>query len=259
MATWTLHEGDCMDILPTLAAGSIDAVVTDPPYLTADSQVKLGGKGVAHVHVQSSAIGMPWGYSLDWVDAVAPLQPKQWIVYCNSYMLSGLIAKLEQYAKFGTVFVWRKSNAPVPTRNVPRFDCEFIVWAKRYDTNNVRARDFTSQVLDVPMPQAGCFAQERIVVNGGKAAHPTQKPLKVVTPFVRNLTEHGWTILDPFAGSGTTGVACIMEGRNFIGIELDPHYCRIARNRMEDAAAQQPLISMDETNQPTHKQLTWEA
>ncbi len=246
--TWKLYQGDCMDILPTLPAGCVDAVVTDPPYLTADSKVKLGGRGVTPVRVQSNAIGMPWGYSLDWVDAVAHLEPKQWIVYCNSYMLSGLIAKLEQYVKFGTVFVWRKSNAPVPTRNVPRFDCEFIVWAKRHDTNNVRARNFTSQVLDVPMPQAGCFATERIIVNGGQAAHPTQKPLKVIRPFIQNLTETGWSVLDPFAGSGTTGVACILEGRNFIGIELDPGYFAIAQKRLEDAAAQQPLFTYPELN-----------
>ncbi len=239
----TLYNADCLNVAPTLAG--VDAVITDPPYLTADSQVKLGGKGVTPVRVESHAVGMPWGYSLDWVDVVAQLNPKQWVIYCNSYMLGGLITKLEAYTKFGTVFVWRKSNAPVPTRNVPRFDCEFIVWVKQHGATNVRARHFDSQVIDVPMPQAGCFAVERITVNGGRAAHPTQKPLKVVSPFVRNLTEPGWTILDPFAGTGTTGVAALLEGRRFIGIEIDEGYCAIARKRIEDAAAQPLLFAQD--------------
>lgn len=237
-----LIHGDCMDVLPTLTG--IDAVITDPPYLTAESGIVMKSGGVAKVYAPTTVIGNPWGYSLDWVDAVAVLEPKQWIVYCNSYMLSGLIAKLENYAKFGTVFVWRKSNAPLMTRNVPRFDCEFVVWAKRHNTNNVRAGDFKSQVLDVPMPQAGCFATERIIKEGGKAAHPTQKPLKVVRPFVRNLTERGWCVLDPFMGTGTTGVAAIMEGRKFIGIEKDAEYFDIAQQRVNDVVAQPHLLDV---------------
>lgn len=234
--TTQLYHGDCLDILPTLAAGSVDAVITDPPYLTAESGVRIGGNGgVAKVINESRVIGMPWGYSLDWVDECARLEPKQWIVYCNSYMLSGLITKLEKYSKLGTVFVWRKSNAPIMTRNVPRFDCEFVVWAKQRNARNVRAGEFSSQVLDVPMPQAGCFAVERITVNGGVAAHPTQKPMKIVAPFVQRLTEKGWRIIDPFMGSGTTGVAAVLEGRNFIGIEIDAGYYAIAQRRIADA------------------------
>jgi len=238
---YELHCGDCLDILPTLRAGSVDAVVTDPPYLTAESGVRIGGNGgVAKTFVNSTVIGMPWGYSLDWIAACARLKPQHWIVYCNSFMLGGLIVELEKYAKLGTVFTWRKSNAPNPTRNVPRFDCEYIVWAKDPRATNVRAREFTSQVLDVPMPQAGCFATERLIVDGGRALHPTQKPIAVVRPFVHRLTERGWTVLDPFLGTGTTGVACRMEGRRFIGIELDPTYFAIAQRRI--ANAQPPLL-----------------
>ncbi len=242
--TYTLYQGDCLEILPTLAAGSVDAVITDPPYLTSDSGVTIGGNGgVAKAFVDSVAIGMPWGYSLDWIQQAAVLSPKHWVVYCNQYMLGGLITELEKYAKLGGVFVWRKSNAPNMTRNVPRLDCEFVVWAKDRRANNVRVREFTSQVLDVPMPQAGCFATERLTVNGGRALHPTQKPLSVVRPFVQRLTEYGQTVLDPFMGTGTTGEAALTSGRNFIGIELDAHYYRIAEQRI--ANAQPPLFVAD--------------
>lgn len=252
--TYTLYQGDCLEVLSTLAAGSVDAVVTDPPYLTSDSGVTIGGNGgVAKAYVDSVALGMPWGYSLDWVAMVARLKPQHWIVYCNQFMLGGLISELEKYAKLGAVFTWRKSNAPNMTRNVPRFDCEFIVWAKDRNARNVRAREFTSQVLDVPMPQAGCFATERIVINGGQALHPTQKPLSVVRPFVQRLTEWGWTVLDPFMGTGTTGEASIMEGRNFIGIELDAKYYRIAERRI--ANAQPPLFVADAPAVPEPEQL----
>ena len=250
---YQLLQGDCIEILPTLAAGSVDAVVTDPPYLTSDSGVTIGGNGgVAKTYVDSVALGMPWGYSLDWISLVARLNPQHWIVYCNQFMLGGLISELEKYAKLGAVFTWRKSNAPNMTRNVPRFDCEFIVWAKARNARTVRAREFNSQGIDVPMPQAGCFAAERIVVNGGQALHPTQKPLAVVRPFVQRLTEWGWTILDPFMGTGTTGVACCMEGRNFIGIELDAKYYHIAELRI--ANAQPPLFVADAPTIPDSAQ-----
>ena len=83
--------------------------------------------------------------------------------------------------------------------------------------------------------------------------------MDITARLISAFTRPGDTVIDCFAGVGTTGVATIKQSRNFIGIEIDPGYCRIARKRMEDAAAQQPLISMDEMNQPTHKQLTWEA
>lgn len=232
---YELHCGDCLEVMPTMPANSVDTVITDPPYLTANSGVPIAsGGGVAKTIVDSTVIGMPWGYSLDWIAAVARLEPQHWIVFCNSYMLGGLITEIEKYARLSCVFVWRKSNAPNPTRNVPRFDCEFVVWAKHHKAKNIRAREFTSQVLNVPMPQAGCFATERITLNGGRAAHPTQKPLAVVRPFVQRLTECGHTICDPFMGSGTTGVAALMEGRRFVGIEMDESYFAIAKRRIEN-------------------------
>ncbi len=250
--TYELYCGDCLDVLPTIAAGSVDAVITDPPYLTAESGVPVRGNSVAKVYAKSTVVGNPWGYSLDWIANVARLMPQHWIVYCNSYMLAGLISELEKYAKLGAVFVWRKSNAPIMTRNVPRFDCEFIVWAKDHKASNVRAREFGSQVLDVPMPQAGCFATERLTVDGGRALHPTQKPLAIVRPFIHRLTERGQTVIDPFMGTGTTGVACRMEGRRFIGVELDPTYYAIAEKRI--ANAQPPLLLPDAPAAPAPEQ-----
>lgn len=73
--------------------------------------------------------------------------------------------------------------------------------------------------------------------------HPTQKPLKLLNELIERYTSPGDTVFDPFAGSGTTGVACIKRGRNFIGCEIDPHYHAIAVRRLEDAAAQLPLFS----------------
>jgi DNA modification methylase len=239
----TLFRGDCLEVMADMQAGCVDAVITDPPYLVKAANVPIRGRGVTARIEDSFSIGLEWGYSLEWMDTVAALKPEQWIVFGNFYMLGGLCHRIGQFAEVGSVFVWRKNNAPRMTRNVPRFDCEFIVWAKGEGATNQRARNFDSQVLDVPMPQAGCFATERFLVHhSGKAAHPTQKPIAIVKPFVENLTAFSMTVFDPFMGSGTTGVAAVQTGRRFVGVEIDKGYFDIAVRRITDALAQPHLI-----------------
>lgn len=230
----TIYHGDCREVLPQLP--KVDLVLTDPPYLTDATGVPIHGNGgVAVVRHHTRSIGMPWGYSLDWMEAVSKLDPQHWVVFGNGRMLGGLCSRLERDLKLSTVFTWRKSNAPYMTRNVPRFDCEFIVWARAQKATCGRMGQFRSQVIDVPMPQAGCFAVERILEPGcGKAAHPTQKPLAVVEPFIARLDG---LILDPFMGSGTTLVAARNLKRKAIGIEIEERYCEIAARRLDGLKA----------------------
>ena len=72
--------------------------------------------------------------------------------------------------------------------------------------------------------------------------HPSQKPIKLIRKLIEKYTHEGDTILDPFMGSGTTGVACVQTGRNFIGIEIDPTYFAIAEKRIREAQMQPRLI-----------------
>jgi DNA modification methylase len=234
--------GDCLEVLPTLTG--VDAVVTDPPYKMrgGGGTVPIRGHGVTEAKSESFSVGEPWGYSLDWVEAVLRLEPKHFVVFCNSYMLGGLSHELERTMQMGAVFVWKKPNAPPNCRNTPKWDCEFVVWMKHPKATNGRAKEFRSQVLEVPFPVAGCFASERVLKPGTvQAAHPTQKPVAVTHPFVERFTDAGQTVLDPFMGSGTTGVACVQTGRKFVGVEIDPNYFDIACRRIEAAYAQMRL------------------
>jgi len=81
------------------------------------------------------------------------------------------------------------------------------------------------------------------VCNVEHGAHPTRKPLKIVADWVAKFTDPGETVLDPFMGSGTTGVACVMQGRKFIGIEKRPDYFELAWRRIADAQAQGALFA----------------
>lgn len=90
-------------------------------------------------------------------------------------------------------------------------------------------------VFRSPFPPAGCFADERVLGEGGKSAHPSQKPLSIMREIVRGFTAVGDVVLDPFFGTGTTGVACVREGRDFIGIEINADYFAIAQRRIREA------------------------
>jgi site-specific DNA-methyltransferase (adenine-specific) len=235
-----LIHGDCLDVLPTLDVGSVDAIVTDPPFLTGNSGVRLSLPGVGKVHNATDTVGQPWGYSLDWVDAAARLRPAHWVVFAHFKMLGGLCSAIERHAEISAVFAWRKVNAPFMVRPIPRLDCEFIVWARRVGEPTGRMGEFRSLVIDVPMAQAGVMAVERLCEKGsGRAFHPCQKPLAVIQPFVDRLPAA--TYLDPFAGTGTTGVACLKAGRECILVEREARYIPVIRHRLADAAT--PLFA----------------
>lgn len=227
----TIYHGDCREVLPQITA---DAVITDPPYKTRATGVPIRGRGVAPRRSDTAAVGMPWGYSLGWMELLAP---RQWIVYCNYQMLGDVCSTLEARAILGCVFTWVKPNAPRMTRPVPRLDCEFVVWARAEGANCGRMGMFKSMVIEAPMPQAGCFADERFVeAGGGKAIHPTQKPIAVVLPFIDRLDFN--IAVDPFMGTGTTLDACKRLGRRAIGIEIDERYCEIAARRLSQEVLQ---------------------
>ena len=111
---------------------------------------------------------------------------------------------------------------------------QWLIWHKKND-----GRSFS----EVEMAWTDFSPNSRIIQHhwGGEIKlHPTQKPLKVIKWCLSFLPE-GCTVLDPFMGSGTTGVACVQTGRNFIGIEIDPTYFAIAERRIKEAQAHVPL------------------
>jgi site-specific DNA-methyltransferase (adenine-specific) len=229
----TLYHGDALGVLPGLEIVR-PVVITDPPYLNGDSGVWSSSPGgVAPARNRSKVVANPWGYSLAWVDEVARLRPSQWAVFANYRTLVSLLPAVERHASVSAVFTWRKRNAPRMARPVPRLDCEFIVWARAPGAGCGRMGEFDSLVLEVPMPQAGCMAGERILGPGtGKAFHPCQKPLAVVAPFVARLADPGDVVLDPFAGTGTTLRAAKDLGCRAVGVEICEAWCELTVKRL---------------------------
>ncbi len=225
--------GDCLEVMPTL--GKVDAVVTDPPYLgLKGGTVHRRYGGVANKRIISVSVGDEWDASLKWVPIAEKMAKKAVAVFCGYSFVSDLRAAFSLDAV--TLAVWHKNNAPPAVNNVPRQTTEFI-WLFRAGPN-ARWRSMTSTLFNVLSANAGCVTNgERVIARDGRAAHPTQKPIAIMTPFVA-LIEQNETVLDPFMGSGTTGVACVKLGRKFIGIEIDPGYFDIAVKRVEEAYRQ---------------------
>lgn len=237
MSEVRLILGDCLSILPTLEAGSVDAVVTDPPYPGLIGGVSNPYGGVASRTNESMTIGEEWGDDITPLREFARIAKAGAICFCSWHK----IEKFKEYlgGKPVGLATWYKRNSQPSLRNRPYYQTEFI-WLIEYGEgmNWKPIKTF----YDIPALQAGCMATERITENG-VATHPAQKP----TLLMRYLLEAcGKIILDPYMGLGSTGLACIQTDHDFIGIEKDPTYFEIARRRIEIAQMQPGLFDAAE-------------
>ena len=201
----TIYLGDCMDILPTL--DKVDAVITDPPY-----GMKRDGKPMS-----TSSHGGHKGYEFLGWDQEAPDRR----VFDEIFRLSDV-----QVIWGGNFF----TNYLPPSMG-------WIFWDK-----GQRIAQSDGELAFTNMHKAlRVFTLNRAAIAQDGAVHPTQKPLALMKWCIEQ-AGNPQTILDPFMGSGTTGVAAIQLGRSFIGIERESKYFDIACHRIEQAVAQGQLF-----------------
>ena len=206
----TLYLGDCREILPTLP--KVDAVVTDPPY-------GIGEAAGANKSRGNLAVAKDYG-DARWDDSPIP---------------ADLMATVRAAGKWQIIF-GGNYYVSAPT------SC-WLVWDKENGAN-----DFADcELAWTNLPKA--VRRLRYMWNGMLRAHreprgdhPTQKPVGVMKWCISQIPAPCATILDPFMGSGTTGVAAMQMGRRFIGIEIEPKYFDIACRRIEDAQRQGDLL-----------------
>ena len=233
----TLYLGDCLEILPTL--GKVDAVVTDPPWIARTDKIMRRSKGVARVVQPSMGIG--YGSIGEFSPEALRLAFKRtdydMFVICGFKELGQVIEALDPIRG---VFIWHKPNGGISVAYPCPLDVAYIVWGAH--TSKITGfQHWRSGVMSHSVPTAGCISNGERVLDGhnGKATHPCQGPVSLYKQLIKP-TEG--TILDPFMGSGTTGVACAKLGRKFIGIEIEPKYFDIACKRIEQAYAQPDMF-----------------
>lgn len=211
----TLYLCDCRDIQPTLE--TVGAVVTDPPYgVPVMLRSDLGARGPAQLKN-----GRDWG-ELRGNDL--EFDPGIWLQY-DECLIWGANHFSHRLPSNGRWLVWDKRCGVVPQRT--QADCEFA-WVRSYGA----ARMFRFLWDGV------CQDEKK-----GPRLHPTEKPIRVMEWCFRFISSR--IVIDPFMGSGTTGVAAIRLGRRFIGIEIEERWFDVARRRIE-AEARQGQLPFDE-------------
>lgn len=202
-----IYHGDCRDILPHI--GRVDAVVTDPPYgIGADRNLRANTR-----HGNAAAPSKDYGLG-SWDSAPPDGKTIATISSGGSSIIWG--GNYFNLPPSSCWLVWDKDNG-----DNGYADCE-LAWTNL----PIAVRKYRHRWMGMLQEHAGRFKEDR--------HHPTQKPVAVMQ-WCLSFVPNAVTILDPFMGSGTTGVACEREGRRFIGIEIEKKYCDIAVRRIEEA------------------------
>jgi len=207
--------GDCREVLPTL--GKVDAVVTDPPYgigLNTDNS-RFSGGSPASRSKRGGGVGPTGGLPI--VGDDSPFDPMPFLL------------GREQ-------IIWGWHNFP---DLLPRGTC--LVWIKRNDDAFGTFLSDAETAWQSRGHGVYCFRDLSNAAITRDRVHPTQKPVSLMTWCIKRI-KNGQTILDPFMGSGTTGVAAVKLGRRFIGIEIEPKYFEIACRRIEEATRQTDMF-----------------
>ena len=228
-----LYNDDAYKVLPKLAESGllVDHIITDPPYnISKDNNFQT----MKSAHRRGVDFG-EWDKNFDflsWIDVASKmLKPGgSFIVFCSYRYISMIIERLEQNKLIAKdVIKWIKTN-PMPRNITRRYvqDTEYAVWA---------IKPGRRWIFNKPDDVSYLRAEFRTPVVSGaeRTSHPTQKSLSLMKRIVEVHTNEGQVIMDPFMGSGTTGVAALELGRNFIGIEIDKTFFSVAGSRIKEA------------------------
>jgi DNA modification methylase len=235
-----LRLGDCLEILPTLADKSVDAIITDLPYGTTAC---------------SWDVVIP--FAPMW-EQVKRLCKGAFVTTASQPFTSLLITSNLDWFKYE--WVWQKSGANnfiACNREPMKVHENVVVFGEKYPPYNPQmtaGKPYTITAHSIPLVKgktSGADPKPMQTVNTGtryprtvvnypldKKDHPTQKPVALYEYLIQTYTNAGDTVLDFTMGSGTTGVACVKLGRNFIGIEKEPKYYEIAERRIKEAQQQ---------------------
>lgn len=217
--------GDSLEILPTL--DTIDHCLTDPPYSDAvkagartRNDDEFGGDSLVPFSIDETTLEAIF-------DEVGPLI-RRWFVASVDFKHGGRLAIPKPVGLLPAGMRWMRAACWVKTNSAPQFTgdrpapgWEFIAIMHN---EGIKPRWNGGG-------KRGVWTTSIQSANG----HPTPKPVELMLDWVTDFTDEGETILDPFCGSGTTGIACVQTGRKFVGIEREPKYFDIACKRIETA------------------------
>jgi modification methylase len=249
-------QGDCVAQLRRLPDHSVDLVFADPPY-----NLQLAGELLRPNNTIVDGVDDYW----DKFDDFASYDSftKQWLTECRRVLKPDgalwLIGSYHNIFRLGATLqdlnfwilndvIWRKTN-PMPNFRGRRFTNahETLIWAGRDQKSRYTFNYESLKALNDDLQMRSdwlfpiCSGPERLKDDGGRKAHPTQKPEALLHRLLLATTNVGDVVLDPFFGTGTTGAVAKRLGRHWIGIERDPDYVAAAQERIDQVSKLPPL------------------
>ena len=213
-----LRLGDCLELMKDIPDGSVDFVLTDPPYGMA---FKSNYRKEKYNEIKNDK-------SLEWLEKYVGecfrILKHNTAVYffCSWHNVDVFKRAIEKKFKIKNILVWEKNNTSMgdlKASYAPKYEMIIFAHKGRKLLNGFRYADIIK------------------ANRTGNKLHPTEKPVDLLELFIKNSSDENAVVFDGFMGSGSTGVACVNTNRNFIGIELDEGYFNIAKKRIEEAYA----------------------
>lgn len=231
---YSIKQTDMLQELQKIPENSIDCLVTDPPYkiVSGGCTKPLGGvlgsvtSGILNRNINNVKTGSLFDYNslsfAEWMPEVyRVLKPKSHAyIFISGRRLNELTNEaLKTGFIWQNLLVWKKQNA-TPNKWYMN-QCEFILMLRKGGAK--------------PINNMGSTTCLEFLNPTGNKTHPTEKPVDLLKHLILNSTNKGETVLDPFMGTGNTGIACIDTGRNFIGYEIDKNFFLIAEEKLNFA------------------------
>ena len=247
-----LHKGDSLRIMKEFSDKSFDMIFADPPYFLSNDGITCKSGEMVSVNKgvwdKSNDLSQIHSFNYEWLSLCKDkLKDNGTIFVSGTYHNIYSIGFALQSLGFRILndISWFKVNPP------PNLSCRFfthsteqIIWAKKSSKAKHKFNYVLMKEMGDPNPGKQMLSLWRITPPKKEekkfGKHPTQKPLKLLERIVLSSTDENDLILDPFLGSGTTGVASVLNNRRFIGIDSDESFLSIAKQRIDDAYSSMP-------------------
>lgn len=248
---YSLYHGNCLELIADIDSNSIDMIFADPPYRLSNDGITCSAGKMVSVNKgewdKSQGIEADFLFHEKWLQECKRILKEDgtiWVsgTYHSIYACGYAMQKLG-YHMLNDI-CWFKPNAS-PNLSCRMFTAshETILWARkskkvahRYNYHDMKHGDYLEDKFKTPDKQMRSVWSISTTPSSEKTfgKHPTQKPLKLMQRIILSSTKEGDIVLDPFCGSGSTGVASISHGRNFIGIEKESEYIELASKRLSN-------------------------
>lgn len=223
----TLYCGDCLAILPTLEAGSVDSVIVDPPYGVSYQSAWRTDKADWKPVLANDDSPFIW-----WLPQAARITKDAGCLFCFCRwdVQEGFRHAIEWAGyKIKSQIVWDREWHGMGDLKAAFAPCHDVAWFA------------TTSGYQFPGKRPLCVLRSKRVA-AEDLAHPTEKPVELMEEIVKSTTSPNGLVMDNCMGSGTTGVAAVRLGRKFIGIEIEPKYFEIAKRRIQAELNAYPLL-----------------